>query len=152
LVTLLLVSWVGYDLDRHWGFQRSWPNASGAIDYLRQQGLSKDSRVLAEAGAVYEYYFYPDFGLDGRRIWTDTWFMDYQGRQGIDAMTAAIADRYFDFVVLDDNYTPDVNPQVEAALQQAGYTIGYRDVPSILTGHDYVVRVYVRTRDREAGS
>jgi hypothetical protein len=145
LVTLLVVSWIGYDLDRNWGFQNSWPNASGAIDYLRQQGLSKDSRVLAEAGAVYEYYFYPDFGLDGRRIWTDTWFMDYQGLQGISAMSAAIADRYFDFVVLDDNYTPDVNVQVEAALQQAGYRLDYREVQPVTIGDDREVRVYVRS-------
>ena len=151
LATLLIVSWIGYDLDRNWGFQHSWPNASGAIDYLRQHGLSTDSRVLAEAGAVYEYYFYSDFGLDGRRIWADTWFLDYKGQQGISAMTAAIADHYFDFVVLDDNYTPDVNPQVEAALQQAGYRVDYRDVQPITTGHVSVVRVYVRPQDREAG-
>ena len=151
LVTLLVVSWIGYDLDRNWGFQNSWPNVSGAIDYLRQHGLSKDSRVLAEAGAVYEYYFYSDFGLDGRHIWTDTWFMDYKGLQGISAMTTAIADHYFDFVVLDDNYTPDVNLQVEAALQQAGYWIDYRNVQRITTGHDSVVRVYVRPQGGEAG-
>ncbi len=152
LATLLVVTWIGYDLDRNWGFQNSWPNVSGAIDYLRQHGLSKDSHVLAEAGAVYEYYFYADFGLDGRRIWTDTWFMDYKGLQGTSAMTAAIADHYFDFVVLDDNYTPDVNQQVETALQQAGYRIDYRNVQPITTGHDSVVRVYVRPQDGEAGS
>ncbi len=144
LATVLIVSWVSYDLDRNWGFQNSWPNVGGAVDYLRQHGLTKDSHVLAEAGAIYEYYFYPDFGLDGRHIWTDTWFMDYKGQSGVGAMTTAIGDHYFDFVVLDDNYTPDVNPQIETALQQAGYQIDYRNVQSLTTGHDSVVRVYVK--------
>lgn len=141
---LLVSSWTGYSLDRNWGFQNSWPNVSGAVDYLRQQGLSKDSRVLAEAGAVYEYYFYTDFGTDGRQIWTDTWFMEYKELQGVPAMTAAIADHFFDFVVLDDNYTADVNRQIDAAAQQAGYRMDYRDVQPITTGYDSVVRVYAR--------
>ena len=144
LVTLLVVTWIGYDLDRNWGFQNSWPNVNGAIDYLRQHGLTKDSHVLAEAGAVYEDYFYPDFGLDGRRIWTDTWFMDYKGMQGAQAMTIAIADRYFDFVVLDDNYTPDVNQQIDTAAVQAGYVLDYRNVQPLTIGHNSVVRVYAR--------
>ena len=144
LMTLLVVSWVSYDLDRNWGFQNSWPNVSGAVDYLRQHGLTKDSRVLAEAGAIYEYYFYPVFGQDGRHIWSDTWFMDYKGQQGVGAMTAAIGDHYFDFVILDDNYTPDVNPQIETALRQAGYQIDYRKVQPLTTGHDSVVRVYLK--------
>jgi 4-amino-4-deoxy-L-arabinose transferase-like glycosyltransferase len=144
LVTLLVVSWISYDLDRNWGFQNSWPNVSGAIDYLRQHGLTKDSHVLAEGGAIYEYYFYSDFGLDGRHIWTDTWFMDYKGLQGTQAMTAAIADHYFNFVVLDDNYTPDVNPHIDEALSQAGYVTDYRNVQLITTGHTSVVRVYTK--------
>ncbi len=144
VVTALIVSWISYDLDRNWGFQNSWPNVSGAIDYLRQHGLSKNSHVLAEAGAVYEYYFYSDFGIDGRQIWTDTWYMDYKGLQGTNAMTAAIADHYFDFVALDDNYTPDVNPQIEAALHQAGYQEDYQNVQALTIGHESVVRVYVR--------
>jgi hypothetical protein len=146
LVTLLVVSWVGYDLDRNWGFQNSWPNVSGAINYLRQHGLTTANHVLAEAGAIYEYYFYSDFGLEGRHIWADTWFMEYKGRQGTQAMTAAIADHYFDFVVLDDNYTPEVNQQIDGALSQAGYVVDYRDVQSITTGHDSVVRVYTRSQ------
>lgn len=142
VVTALIVGWISYDLDRNWGFQNSWPNVGGAIDYLRQHGLSKNSHVLAEAGAVYEYYFYSDFGLDGRQIWTDTRFMDYKGLQGTNAMTAAIADHYFDFVALDDNYTPDVNPQIEAALQQAGYREDYQNVQALTSGHESAVRVY----------
>jgi hypothetical protein len=144
LLTVLVVGWVSYDFDRNWGFQNSWPNVSGAIDYLRQHGLTKDSHVLAEAGAVYEDYFYPDFGLDGRRIWTDTWFMDYKGLQGTQAMTTAIADRYFDFIVVDDNYTPDVNQQIDTAAMQAGYVMDYRNVQPLTTGYASVVRVYTR--------
>ncbi len=144
LITALVVAWTSYSLDRNWGFQNSWPNVSGAIDYLRTHGLSKDSHVLAEGGAVYEYYFYADFGIDGRKIWADTWFMEYKGRQGLDAMTAAIADHWLDFVVLDDNYTPDVDPKLDTALLQAGYTVAYRDLQKITTGHDSVVRVYAR--------
>jgi hypothetical protein len=59
-------------------------------------------------------------------------------------MTTAIGDHYFDFVVLDDNYTPEVNTQIETTLHQAGYQIDYRNVQPITTGHDSVVRVYVK--------
>ncbi len=144
LITALLLAWTGYSLDRNWGFQHSWPNVSGAIDFLRAHGLSKDSHVLAEGGAVYEYYFYADFGIDGRKIWADTWFMEYKGRQGLDAMTAAIADHWLDFVVLDDNYTPDVDPKLDTALLQAGYTVVYQDLQKITTDHDSVVRIYAK--------
>ncbi len=144
LVTALVVTWTGYSLDRNWGLQNSWPNVSGAIDYLRAHKLSTASHVLAEGGAVYEYYFYADFGLAGRKIWTDTWGMEYKGQQGLGAMTAAIADHWLDFVVLDDNYTPDIDPQLDAALLQAGYTVVYQDRQKITTGHDSVVRIYAR--------
>ncbi len=144
VITALVVTWTSYSLDRNWGLQNSWPNVSGAIDYLRAHQLSTASHVLAEGGAVYEYYFYADFGLAGRKIWSDTWSMEYKGRQGLEAMTAAIADHWLSFVVLDDNYTPDVNPQLDTALLQAGYTVVYQNLQKLTTGHDSVVRVYAR--------
>ena len=144
LITLLVVTWLGHNLDRNWGFQHSWPNGSGVINYLQGRGLSTANRVLAEGGAIYESYFYPSFGLDGRKVWTDTWYMDYKELHGTDAMTAAIADHYFDFVVLDDNYTPDVNPKLDAALVKTGYTIGYESPQSLTIGHESIVRVYTR--------
>jgi 4-amino-4-deoxy-L-arabinose transferase-like glycosyltransferase len=145
LITGLVMAWTGYSLDRNWGLQHSWPNVSGAVDYMREHGLSKDSHVLAEAGAVYEYYFYSDLGIAGRKVWSDTWSMTYQGQQGVDAMIAAISDHWLDYVVLDDNYTPALNPRLDTALLRAGYTIGYQDLQRITTGHDSVVRVYARS-------
>lgn len=56
-------------------------------------------------------------------------------------MMAAIRDHYFDFVVLDDNFTPALNRLLEAALAQAGYGISFQELQTLTIG-DRLVRVY----------
>jgi len=141
-VTALGLIWfVNYSLDRNWGFQNNWPNVSGVIAYLRTQGLTNEDLVLAEGAHIYEYYF--DFGPAHRSVWQDTWYMEYNGRQGPEAMAAAIMDRWFDFVVLDDYYTPGMRQTLEPALSEAGYIVGYEETQSLGTGQNILIRVYV---------
>lgn len=136
-----LVWFVNSALDRNWGFQNSWPDLRKTVEYLRQQGLSKESQVLAEGSAIYEYYF--DFGLEDRAVWNNTWSLQYGNQQGIEAMVVAIQDHYFDFVILDDYFTPEKTLLLETALGRAGYRLTYRQAPQMLsTGRNISVRVY----------
>lgn len=126
LAIFVLLSWfVEYGLGRNWGFQHSWPDVRNVVNFLRTQELTLDTRVLAEQSAVYEYYF--DFGPNDRDVWSNTFYMEYRGFQGEEAMLAGIRDHYFTYVILDDYYTPDINPDLEDALQAAGYKIIYSE-------------------------
>jgi 4-amino-4-deoxy-L-arabinose transferase-like glycosyltransferase len=141
VITVVGLSWyINYSLERNWYFQHQWPNVSRVVDYLQQQGLTADQQVLAEGAQIYEYYF--DFGAAHRAMWHDTWYLNYGGRQGTEAMTAAILDRQFDFVVLDGYYTPEIRHDLTMALRQAGYTVDYEEVQRLHSGENVVIQVY----------
>lgn len=147
LAGLLIVgisSFVKAGLDRNWGLQHSWPNVTGAVEYLRGLDWNLDMRVLAEQSAVYEYYF--DLGPNDRDVWSNTFYMEYREQRGLDAMLKGIEDRYFTHVILDDYYTPEKNRVLEAALLAHGYREVYRDPqPQILsTGQIVEIRIYER--------
>jgi hypothetical protein len=145
-LTLVGLVWFGnFALDRVWGFQHSWPNSTNAVKYLAsQEPFTLKTRVLAEQSAIYEYYF--DLGPRDRDVWSNTFYMEYRKRQGLDAMTYAISDHYFDWVILDDYYTPENNRILEDTLTKAGYTLSYKDPePQVLsTGKTVLTRIYRR--------
>jgi hypothetical protein len=146
-VTVLGLIWfVNYSLDRNWGFQNNWPNVSGVIKFLRAQGLTKEDRVLAEGAHIYDYYF--DFGPANRTVWQDTWYIEYGSDVGTAAMAAAIRDHWFDFVVLDDYYTPGIRQALEPTLKQAGYVLGYQATQKLGSGQDVMIQVYLSSRER----
>lgn len=142
MLTILGVFWyTDHALDRHWGFQHSWPNVSGAVSYIKSHGFEEGSRMLVEGGAGIEYYF--GVGMDSRGVWADTWFMNYENLQGVDAMTAAIRDRQLDFVVLHGNDTPELSSQLIETLQETGYTIGYEEIQRLSVGTRHL-QVFVK--------
>jgi hypothetical protein len=140
LMIVGMIWFVDYSLDRNWSFQNNWPNVSHVITYLNEHGLSKEDRVLAEGAHIYEYYF--DFGPAYHSVWQDTWFMAYDGLDGTSAMAAAIQDRWFDYVVLDDYYTPGMRQMLAPALSEAGYVIGYEETQKLGTGQNILIQVY----------
>lgn len=143
-LVILVGSFVKAGLDRNWGLQHSWPNASGAVAYLRGLDWNLGTRVLAEQSAVYEYYF--DLGPNDRAVWSNTFYLEYRDYKGLDGMVRAITDRYYDYVILDDYYTPEKNGAIEAALLQSGYTETYRDPEpqELSTGQTITIRIYER--------
>jgi len=120
-----LIWFIQYGLSQNWGLMNSWPNLSGANSYLQSQSISLDTRILAEESAVYEYY--NDFGAYDRDIWSNTFYMEYRGFKGVDAMVAGIRDHYFDIVILDDYYTAETNQLIREALMQNNYKQVYQD-------------------------
>jgi 4-amino-4-deoxy-L-arabinose transferase-like glycosyltransferase len=145
-VTIGLCVWfLNRSLNRNWGFQHSWPNVEHEVAFLRAQGVNPEHHLLVEGGQIYEYYF--DFGAANHSMWQDTWFMQYGNLQGTAAMEAAIRDRWFDFVVLDDYYTPGIRQQLEPVLLSNGYSIGFEESEPLGSGDRILSRIYVRSRD-----
>lgn len=150
VITVMLAWFIEYGMGRNWGFQHSWPNVRNTVNYLaysfkEKYGAEKparDTRILAEQSAVYEYYF--DLGANDRDVWSNTFYMEYRGYQGLDAMLVGIRDRYFDYVILDDYYTPDKNRMLEDALTASGYTLAYVDPEpqTLSTNQTISARVY----------
>jgi 4-amino-4-deoxy-L-arabinose transferase-like glycosyltransferase len=144
LAIFAMLAWfIEYGLGRNWGFQNSWPNARNVVNYLRAQDISLDTRILAEQSAVYEYYF--DFGPNDRDVWSNTFYMEYRGLQGEEAMIGGIQDHFFDYVILDDYYTPDTNRKLEAALRAAGYSVSYQEPEPQELSTDQVISARVFT-------
>lgn len=150
IVTIAMLLWfTNHALERNWKFQNSWPNVSRTTGYLRQKGITEDSSVLASGAPIYEYDF--NFGIwANRRIWHSTWYMEYKNLQGVDAMKMAIADHAVDLVVLDDYYTPDLNPILEPELEAAGYRQDWQDHFLLASGDTIRLRVYVPSTQRDA--
>ncbi len=139
LTVLALYGFVNYGLDRNWGFQNSWPNIDNAVAYLQARGLSPHTRVLAEGSASYVYYLRSE--LRQPEAVSNTYGMQYRDLTGAEAMLAAIRDHYFDFVVLDDNFTPALNGRLENALAEAGYAIGFQEQQTLTIGNR-LIRIY----------
>ncbi len=140
-VSLLAVTWfLNFSLERNRHFQQTWPNVSEVVRYLEQQDLTSTRRVLAEGSYIYAYYF--NFGSENRAVWQDTWFMDYAGKQGWEAMSAAVQDSQFDFVILDDYYTPGLRDYLEPFLFAAGYAVDYTETQFLSSGEEILVTVY----------
>lgn len=143
-IIIAMTLFLNYSLNRNWGFQHSWPNVTNEVAFLKAQGLTDQQHVLAEGAQIYEYYF--NFDVPSRTTWQDTWYMEYGDLQGIPAMTAAIRDRWFNYVVLDDYYTPGVRQQLEPLLLSNGYTIGFEESEPLGSGGSILSRVYVRNK------
>ncbi len=141
-ITVVGLAWfIDHSLDQNWWIQHSWPNVTNVVEYMRSQGVTEQARVLADGAQIYEYYF--DFGVYDRDTWHNTWYLDYKGLQGVQAMIAAIRDHAFDFVVLDGYYNPGVTQDLETALIAAGYNQGYEESQKLGSGENIHLQVYV---------
>ena len=78
-----------------------YPNLTPSLEALALHA-DQATTVLADDSAI-RYYLYPKIPTE--RV-TDPFFVDYQGRGGIDGYQNAIADRYFDVIVLTGGISP----------------------------------------------
>jgi Dolichyl-phosphate-mannose-protein mannosyltransferase len=103
----------------------SWPNSQSLIYVLRTQVRPVTGRYLAEEPEVPRYYLR---GLIEPYQWSSTYYFEYtkNGRRltGIDAYRSAIADRYFDVIVLRYGPTAVLDYQIDGRLRkQQGYQL-----------------------------
>jgi 4-amino-4-deoxy-L-arabinose transferase-like glycosyltransferase len=138
---VLALGFVGQSQQQVDDFHRSWPNAATTVDYLKTLNLGPNNTVLASASAVYEYYL--DLGPASRSIWSNMWYLEYQGLTGRDALTTAVGVCTFDVVITDDFYSPEVNWYLEPLLAQTGYQLAYSTRESLRSGSPVSIRVYV---------
>lgn len=131
----------GRAIDTNWSFHQSWPNIAGVITYLRNNGLDKNSTVLAEEMDVYQYYFEPALG--SHQVWNSYWYMEYDGISGREGALAAIRDRAVDFVIIDDYYIPGIREQLNPILLDAGYVVGWQEVQKLRSGDTILLQVFV---------
>ena len=99
-----------------------WPNSSGLVAALRPITHEGEYKYLAEENEVPRYYL-----RDSTQPyeWLTTFFFSYtpkSGQQltGLAAYQAAIADHYFDLVVLDFGPTAALDKQLTDTLAQHG--------------------------------
>lgn len=99
-----------------------WPNSAGLVSALRPLTHEGNHKYLAEENEVPRYYL-----RDSTQPyeWLTTFFFSYttkSGQQlnGLAAYQAAIADHYFDLVVLDFGPTAALDKQLTGVLAQRG--------------------------------
>jgi 4-amino-4-deoxy-L-arabinose transferase-like glycosyltransferase len=127
-------------LDSNAYFQTSWPDVTNSLSHLRQAGVGKSSRVLAESMDVYEYYF--DFGTADRAVWHNVWYMEYEDLTGQEAVLAAVGDGYFDFIVLEDYYAPGIRQLLDPLLVEAGYVLDFEEVQKMAAGERVLIQIF----------
>ena len=110
-----------------------------AVRFLRQPAIASDARILAEGSQIYQYYLRNN---GTNQHWLSTWSFGYGDLSGMTALQAAIHDRYFGVVVLDDYYTPGVRAQLEPALARAGYYLAWSNSQVLSTGETIFTTVY----------
>lgn len=145
-----LLLFVDLSLRQNAEFHDSWPDARSLIREFRSLPLSLETRVLSPSAPVLE--FYSGLGVVDREVWTDAWYMEYLELEGDQAVLAALADQYFDVVVLDGYYRPEIEASLEAALLDAGYEVVYQQRHSGLMTTDriYVLPDHVRAAEGSA--
>ncbi len=115
-----------------------YPNLNPSLAAI-EPAIANSALVLTDDTAL-RYYMYPAMSTD--RI-VGPFYFTYQSQDGLDAYRMAIADRYFDAIVLDGGVTPQGN----AIRNQLGQTIDetYQRVYSRQDGA-FTVEVYAPVR------
>jgi hypothetical protein len=103
-----------------------WPDANAMVAAVRTQIRPVTGRYLAEESEVPRYY---TADLAQPYQWYGTYFFDYTDHgghrlSGVPAYRQAIADQYFDLVILRYGPTAPLDLQIDAQLKaQHGYTL-----------------------------
>ena len=123
IIILSSVLWLRHNFKDHWIFQRSWPSATPSLEYLKDHRQDGDV-ILAEGSAIYKYHLFA--GFQDPSAWQSTWYANYNGLEGVEAMKQAIRDRHYDYVVLNGYFTGDVVYELLPVLDQY-YDVVHKD-------------------------
>ena len=141
VLTLFLVSivtsvWINFS--KHWRFQRSWPSSTKVLAYLKKN-RDHDDKIFAEGSAIYKYHLFD--GFTDPSSWSSTWYLEYKNLRGIDAMKAAINDKAFDFIILNNYFTPDVNKEILPTIYNK-YHLTLNDIYKVSGVYDETTTVW----------
>jgi 4-amino-4-deoxy-L-arabinose transferase-like glycosyltransferase len=124
----------------------SWPNANAMVQALQTQVRPVTGRILAEEVEVPRYYL-DDITVPNQWFGTYSfYYVDKQGTMltGLPAYQQAIADRYFDVIVLRYGPTAGLDNQIDGPLKAGkGYTLIAKipDQDAFGSGYYYIWRV-----------
>jgi hypothetical protein len=139
------IAFVNNSVSRNQAFQQSWPNTTNIVDFMRTQQITTESRIMAPSASILEYYL--DLGTSDHAVWSDVWGFEYGGLSGDEAILRAVADGYFDYIVIDNYYRPDITEALTTTAQEAGYTELFTDVNGDLL---ITTRVYGQPSQEQA--
>ncbi|MER5350876.1 glycosyltransferase family 39 protein [Kitasatospora sp. NPDC002551] len=127
-----------------WRFD-TWPDSSRMTEVVRQH-VTSTGRYLASADNVPVYYT-RDLTLQSQ--WTSTYGIGYVDKAGAlhtgdDGYRTAIADGWFDLVVLDGVATPDTDRVVAEALAQSPHYRLLGRIPFTHVGGTGYYRIWVK--------
>jgi len=89
---------------------------------------------------MYKYHLFD--GFEDPSSWASTWYMQYQGYYGVEAMELAIDDKYFDFIILNDYFTKYVNDQLADNIEE-NYDLVMTENYKLFGEYDSLTRVWV---------
>lgn len=136
ILVVILSTW--FSFSGHWRFQRSWPSASNVLNYLKTHRTKYD-KVLAEGSAIYKYHLFD--GFENPSSWSSTWYVQYNGQEGTAAMKSAITDRSFDFIILNNYYTPDIDKELLPYIKTY-YKLALKDSFKVSGAYDEITTVW----------
>lgn len=143
LAAIVVACAVGLQLwnDQAWLLQRTWINLDDTLAYLRELPVTPETQILAEGGNLYDFYL----GWGERAQVTTTWaqYFAYGGVTGEAAMQAALADGYFDYLILDRYYTPELSASLAQAAEANGYTLVFSDQERVLGEEERIFTIQV---------
>ncbi|GAA1229977.1 DUF3824 domain-containing protein [Kitasatospora nipponensis] len=127
-----------------WRFD-TWPNSTQMVAVLKQH-VNSHGRYLASADNVPAYYLRAQTRQDQ---WTSTYgigYLDQGGKlhSGDDGYRTAIADGWFDLIVLDGVATPDTDRVVVAAIAQSPHYRLLGRLPFTTVGGTGYYRIWVK--------
>jgi 4-amino-4-deoxy-L-arabinose transferase-like glycosyltransferase len=109
LAAVVYLGWSGQNMLPEW--HSFWSDTSELLDYLREN-VRQDDLILMEGGNVGNFYLRVR-GVPGRvpAEIADTWWYEDEQGFGEEAYQRAIAEKRFDFIVLDNSLTPEFSAQ-----------------------------------------
>jgi hypothetical protein len=135
-----MLYFVDKSLDSNWSFHRSWPNANDLITYLQNSRLDEKTRILAEGMDIYEYYLGSEEKVQPE--WNNFWYVEHAGLDGTEGALAAIRDRVFDYIIIEDYYIPGIREQVSPLLANAGYILTWQETQTLRSGDIILMQIY----------
>ena len=127
-------------LDSNWSFHRSWPDTSGAVTYLQNANIDENTQILAEGMDIYEYYLGSEEKV--QPVWNNFWYVEHGGETGQAGAFAAIHDRVFDYVIVEDYYIPGLRGQVTPVLTEAGYAPTWQESQTLRSGDTILLQIF----------
>ncbi len=146
LAVIAIVSGLWFNFGNHWRFQRSWPSATKSIEYL-EANRKPDDKIFAEASAVYKYHMFT--GFETPESWSSTWWVQYEDKQGTDAMKAAIWDKEYDYVILNGYFTKWVNDEIYWDLTQ-NYELVLEDDYKVFGKYQFTTNIWRPMQEKVA--